>query len=380
MKLVHIADTHLGLAQFSRLDPDSGMNLREKQIYDNFLAAIDVIIQKKPDVLVHAGDLFDTVKPRTRAYTTVLDALTRLHEAGIPLVIVTGNHSMVKTRYTTSPLAVLGYHPAEIHAAYSFRYEQVEIGDTVFHLIPNMLRVEDYRTAYDTIELAPGRNNVLVTHGLATAIKDKRLATVAEHELDSTILSDTFDYIALGHYHNQSQITTNAWYSGSTEYLTYGEIRDEKGGLVVDPAKHTVEHLDLPRTPMYDCGTIPCAGRHTAEITDEIIGRVEKKRPEKFSLVQVTLDGMSREHGKGIDIKALAGIRENLLDLKIRVKTQDEDTPVPLQQDIRMIDYLQEFEGFVTKHQLSGKQKGFVLVRGREVLASVMDEHRGMGE
>ena len=85
----------------------------------------------------------------------------------IPLVIVTGNHSMVKTRYTTSPLAVLDYHPAEIHAAYSFKYERVEIGDTVFHLIPNMLRVEDYRTAYDAVELAPGRNNVLVTHGLS---------------------------------------------------------------------------------------------------------------------------------------------------------------------------------------------------------------------
>jgi DNA repair exonuclease SbcCD nuclease subunit len=380
MKLVHIADTHLGLAAFSRLDPDTGMNLREKQIYDNFLAAIDVIIREKPDVLVHAGDLFDVVKPRTRAYTTVLDALTRLHEAGIPLVIVTGNHSMVKTRYTTSPLAVLGYHPAEIHAAYSFKYERVEIGDTVFHLIPNMLRVEDYRTAYDAVELAPGRNNVLVTHGLATAIKDKRLATVAEHELDSTILSDNFDYIALGHYHNQSQITTNAWYSGSTEYLTYGEIRDTKGGLVVDPAKHTVEHLDLPKTQMYDCGTIACAGRHVHEITDEIIGRVESKRPEKFSLVQVTLDGISREHGKGIDMRALAGIRENLLDLKIRVKSEAEDTPVPLQQDVRAIDYLAEFGAFLDKQNLSPQQKAFVARAGREALAAAMEQHREEGE
>src|SRR5208283_222581 len=376
MKLVHIADTHLGLAAFSRLDPDSGMNLREKQIYDKCLAAIDEIIREKPDVLVHAGDLFDVVKPKTKAYTTVLDALTRLHEAGIPLVIVTGNHSMVKTRYTTSPLAVLDYHPAEIHAAYSFRYERVEIEDTVFHLIPNMLRAEDYRTAYDTIELTPGRNNVLVTHGLATAIKDKRLATVAEHELDSTILSDNFDYIALGHYHNQSQITTNAWYSGSTEYLTYGEIRDEKGGLVVDPARHTVDHLDLPRTPMYDCGTIPCTGRHTAEITDEIIGRVEAKRPEKFSLVQVTLDGMSREHGKGIDMRALAPVRDLLLNLRIRVVAAGEEKAVPLQQDVRAIDYLAEFSTFLAKQQLSAKQKAFVASTGREVLATVMEKHR----
>jgi exonuclease SbcD len=31
MHLFHIADTHLGLAAFNRLDPESGMNLREKQ-------------------------------------------------------------------------------------------------------------------------------------------------------------------------------------------------------------------------------------------------------------------------------------------------------------------------------------------------------------
>jgi DNA repair exonuclease SbcCD nuclease subunit len=67
MTLIHIADTHLGLATFNRLDPESGMNLREKQVYDNFLSAIDVIIREKLDVLVHAGDLFDVVKPKTRA-------------------------------------------------------------------------------------------------------------------------------------------------------------------------------------------------------------------------------------------------------------------------------------------------------------------------
>jgi len=67
MKFIPIADTHLGLAAFNRLDPATGMNLREKQIYDTILRAIDRIIAEKPDALVHAGDLFDTVKPKTRA-------------------------------------------------------------------------------------------------------------------------------------------------------------------------------------------------------------------------------------------------------------------------------------------------------------------------
>jgi DNA repair protein SbcD/Mre11 len=83
MHLIHIADTHLGLAAFNRLDPEIGLNLREKQIYDNFLKGIDEIIRQKPDVLVHAGDLFDTVKPKTRAYTTVLEAIDQFPAAGI---------------------------------------------------------------------------------------------------------------------------------------------------------------------------------------------------------------------------------------------------------------------------------------------------------
>lgn len=380
MKLIHIADTHLGLAAFSRLDPESGMNLREKQIYENFLATIDTIIRQKPGALVHAGDLFDTVKPKTKAYTTVLEALERLHANEISLVIIAGNHSMVKTRYTTSPYEVLSYHKAGIKAAYKFRYERIEIQDTVFHLIPNMLRPEDYRTAYDQIELSPNHKNVLVTHGLATQLKDKRLATVAEHELDSTILSENFDYIALGHYHRQCQVTDNAWYSGSTEFLTYGEIADAKGGLLVDPAKHEVRHLELPKTAMADCGTIKCAGMHPGDVTTEIIARVEKACLPRYAMAQVTLEGMAREHGKGIDTKELAGIREKLLDLKIRVKTEAEESPVPLQQDIRLIDYLQEFDAFIGKKGLSEKQRTYIASCGTEVLRTVMDEHRETAE
>jgi len=45
---------------------------------------IDEIIHQKPDVLVHAGDLFDVVKPKTRAYTAVLNALDRRYDPAFP--------------------------------------------------------------------------------------------------------------------------------------------------------------------------------------------------------------------------------------------------------------------------------------------------------
>jgi DNA repair exonuclease SbcCD nuclease subunit len=294
---------------------------------------------------------------------------------------------MVKTRYTTSPFEVLSYHHSRIHAAYRFRYEHVEIDDTVFHLIPNMLRPEDYRVAYDQVGIVKDRYNVLVTHGLASAIKDKRLATVAEHELDSTILSDQFDYIALGHYHRQSQVTDNAWYSGSPEYMAYGEIGDTKGGLLVDMDRISVDgsgrdhplvcHIELPKTPMINLGTIRCEGVHTSDITCEIIARIADRCIPPLAMVQVTLDGMSREHGNGIDLKELAGVKEKLLDLKIRSATKDPGEITPLQQDVKAIDYLQEFSSFVGKQQMNSHQKEYVARWGLDLLRTVMEDHKG---
>jgi len=68
-------------------------------------------------VLFHAGDLLDAVKPKTRAYTIVLEAFDRLHAAGIPFIVIAGNPSMVRIWYTTSTYEVLTYHPSEIKAA-----------------------------------------------------------------------------------------------------------------------------------------------------------------------------------------------------------------------------------------------------------------------
>jgi DNA repair protein SbcD/Mre11 len=131
---------------------------------------------------------------------------------------------------------------------------------------------------------------------------------------------------------------------------------------------------------MADLGTIACGGVHPGDITDEIIARVTAKHLPAGSMAQVTLDNLSREHGKGIDLKHLAGCRENLLDLKIRTRGEGEESITPLQQDIRTIDYLREFAAFIDKQQLTEKQKAFVAARGHGVLQGVMDEHRGTGE
>ncbi|RXE55072.1 metallophosphoesterase [Methanoculleus taiwanensis] len=375
MRIVHIADTHLGLSAFNKINPETGMNLREQLIYDNFLASVDQIVRQRPDVIVHAGDLFHQVKPKTRAYTTVLEALRRLEEAGIPFVVIAGNHSMAKTRHTTSPLEVLEYHTAEVHAAYRHQYHRVEIGDTVFHLIPNMLQTSGYREAFDAIEFGTGKN-VLVTHGLASAIKDRRLQTVAEHEIDATILSDRFDYIALGHYHAQSQVADNAWYSGSLEYCTYGEIRDTKGGLLVDLDDRSVQHIDLARTPMVDLGRINCDGLAAKDILEEIVDLISKSHMPNGGMCQITLDGVLRETLRGLDQRALNDLRSGLLDLKFRTIAAEDPSPVFREQSLAGVDYVEEFQRFVEMQHLNETQEAYVKEKGGGILRSVIARQR----
>lgn len=380
MKIVHIADTHLGLSGFNRIDPVTGMNLREKLVYDHFLESIDAIVGERPDVLVHAGDLFDRVKPKTRAYTVVLEALDRLDAAGIPVVMVAGNHSMPKTRYTPSPFEVLSYHPSGINAAYGFKYERVEVGGAVFHLIPNLLSADHYRDEYNKIDLDISSVNIMVTHGLASNISDRRLKTVAEHELDSTMLSSDFDYIALGHFHDQVQVADNAWYSGSLEYCTYNEIRDTKGGLVYDSDKGSVSHLELRNTPMLDLGIIDCSGFSVPEITDKIEAKLDRTPSgsrDSPVLMMLTLKEISTEDLRAVNPRGFMKGRENILDLKVKARTSDEIRPLSPERDIRSLDYVEEFESFMKKKKLSKRESEFVLARGAEVLNKVISAREG---
>ncbi len=387
MQFIHIADTHLGRASFQKLAED-GSNLRETLIYENFLAAIERICDEQPEALVHAGDLFDTVKPKTKALLVAMQALDMLKEAGIPFIAVAGNHSMQKNAYTASAFEILRKAHPEAHFAHSFKYEDVRIGDTRFHLIPNMLKPADYlKAAFDAAcynrenQYCDKCNHVLVTHGLASTIRDRRLATCAEFELTPDILLDSYDYIALGHYHGQMQIAPNAWYSGSIEHLTYGEIKDKKGALEVsieDGITH-VSHLSLVRSPMKDLGTINCDGIVIDDIIDAIAAKVGLIDGVGDQMFQITLDFGSSPVA-ALPADALKDIRESILDLKIRVRSQETDRQQIQQQDLHAIDYVKEFGTFLQGRQLTDAQRAAVEKRGTETLKTVMADHTEVSE
>ncbi len=385
MIFVHIADTHLGRVAFNKTSPD-GSNLRETLIYENFLSSIEKIIELEPDAVGHAGDLFDTVKPKTKAMLVAMQGLDMLKEAHIPFIGIAGNHSMQKNSYTASAFEILKKAHPECTFAYSFEYENVRIGDTLFHLIPNMLHQADYAKAAEDArcynkenQYCDKCNHVLITHGLADTIPDKRLSTVAEFELTSDVISESYNYIAGGHVHNQMPVGSNMHYSGSLEYLTYGEIEDIKGGLLVDTETGSATHLELPHCPMKDLGIIKCGGEPVEYFVDTLTDLIDPMGVTANTMFQITVD-FENDPIKVIPSDALKDIRDNILDLKIKVCSNELQRTEIKQQDLHAINYITEFEKFVQQRQLTEQQKVSVMARGTETLKTVMANHLEVSE
>ena len=94
MKILHIADTHLGYSAY-RKETEEGINQREVDVYDAFKQFVDYAVKSKPDLIIHAGDLFDSVRPNNRAITFAIQQILRLSKQGIPSVLIAGNHEPV---------------------------------------------------------------------------------------------------------------------------------------------------------------------------------------------------------------------------------------------------------------------------------------------
>ena len=99
MRIVHLSDTHLGYAAYGRVN-DRGLNQREEDVFAAFSRVVDATLEIHPDVVIHAGDLFDSVRPTNRAVSFAVEQILRLAKRGIPFVAISGNHETPKLRET----------------------------------------------------------------------------------------------------------------------------------------------------------------------------------------------------------------------------------------------------------------------------------------
>lgn len=224
MRIAHLADLHFGRRMSKR--EHAGENTREMDIYAAAYSAVDSVIEHSPDVVVFAGDMFDSAHPTSLALQHCYQLVSRIREAGLPILAIAGNHDTVSTWGRSSPLLHLRDH---FGCSVAMEQELIEIEGMPFHCIP-------YRTLsrnlMDTIKWSK-KDNILVAHCNVDAPKMPDFAQYDNVRLGKDVLRDDKVILALlGHIHIHQQVTPNAWYCGAPDRLTWGEIDNTPAWLL----------------------------------------------------------------------------------------------------------------------------------------------------
>jgi exonuclease SbcD len=231
MKLAHLADLHLGFRQFDRQTP-KGANQREVDVAEVFKRAVDDLLGQNPDLIVIAGDLFHSVRPTNAAILYCFRHLQRLRTGlpTTPIVVIAGEHDTPRSTETGSILRLYEALGVEIAVEAARRIVFPKL-DCAVLAVPQQALASADRPALRPDPGGPTLN-VLVTHGVYGGLGEERgTVEYGGAELSRELLApEKWDYIALGHYHTAQSIATNAWYSGSLEYLPpnpWGQMQDE---------------------------------------------------------------------------------------------------------------------------------------------------------
>lgn len=303
MKIVHIADTHLGFRQFGpKLDPVRNINQRECDVYDRWHEAVDIAIGLKPDVVLHAGDLFDSSRPAPRAVAEALDGFARLRENRIPVVVIAGNHETPRFRSGGSVFEIL--ERFGIEAVWS-EPRTIRIGEIAVHAVPHEPAADRLAEDIRSLNPDPGAGaNVLVVHAGLEALPRPGYGEVNEIELDPEVIAEAdHDYIALGHLHRHRIPQANAACSGSLERLDFGDVEGSKGVLEVDLTRGGSSGFltvhPVASRPVYDFA-IPCADLNAGEALAAVEAAVDGP-PLDGALVRVRLEQIARDVYHALD-------------------------------------------------------------------------------
>ncbi|KPV63814.1 MAG: DNA double-strand break repair protein Mre11 [Candidatus Bathyarchaeota archaeon BA2] len=248
---VHVADLHLGYAQYN-------LDVRRDDFNVAFQELVDKTIELKPDFMIIAGDIFQQARPSNMTLENAITNFRRLRDVGIPVLAVDGSHDSapnVITGTILNPLDSAGlvyYLPR--HEGASWRNEICYV-----YGIPN------FRTPRKTEEELPSfleQNkptpdpsifNIFVFH-MALDIPSVKPPQM-EAEARPEILPEGFNYYAGGHVHKPYKLPFKGGllvYSGCTETVSYEDAETEKGFYHVEvnekgvPKLHHVK-LETPR-------------------------------------------------------------------------------------------------------------------------------------
>ncbi len=268
IRLLHFADVHLGMENYGRIDPDSGLNSRVHDFLRRLDEMIDFARQRDPDLVVFAGDAFKNRQPNPTLQRELAWRVRDLAQM-CPVILLVGNHDLpailqrastleiydtlavpnVKVGYDFEVFPVLTKHgPVLVATApYPIRAglleERESHGKTLTQidaLVQEKIQVILRDLARQAVAFQPASApRILIGHFTVSGAilgSERNIMIGSDVSVLLSELADpTWDYVALGHIHKHQNMTAgrsgvpSVVYSGSLERIDFGEAGDPKG-------------------------------------------------------------------------------------------------------------------------------------------------------
>lgn len=268
IKILHTSDWHLGKKLYKK------DRIEEQELFLSWLT--NEIKTKEIDILVVAGDIFDVPNPPNTAIKIYFDFLKKTsEECKVEIFIISGNHDSAS--FLQAPSTILNKH--NIHVYTQFPSKE---NNNTFEFTKDLKSVEiksiPYFRSYDLnnnfkknlheisqndyLELITRVSNewakkdsykIIISHhayGEFTASKSEHTLSLAGLEsIPVDTISQTANYVALGHIHKPQPMSKNKdiYYSGSPIPLRFSETQTKRIKMItLDKGLSNVEDIDLP--------------------------------------------------------------------------------------------------------------------------------------
>ena len=312
----------MGYTRYAKLHQETSRNQREVDVQEAYGRAVDAILERDVDLVVHSGDVFDSVRPATHVIIGFLKQTFRMTREDIPYLVAAGNHETPRLRSTTAALEYANLVNAISAHGFEIDYEPVEADGVTMGvtLVP-------HGAVFGTGAVTPSRDadvNILVTHGMVPGL-EARQYEMGEANLQPGMLEGGFDYIALGHYHEFHKHKPNAFYAGATERFGFGEVESKPGFAIVEfdgGGLKSVEHVKITARPMLDLEKISARDMDAAGLTEAVHERTSGVDLDG-SIARLRAYDVRRGVASGVDRELLRDLQRRCLNFSLEIHAEE---------------------------------------------------------
>jgi len=266
MKILHLADLHLGMETYGGVDPTTGLSTRLIDVLKRLDEVVEYAIGNNIDLILFCGDAYKNRDPSQTQQREFAKRLRRLSENNISVFLLVGNHDLPNAIGRANAVEIFDtlsvnniyvgnrpdiYNVPTRHGAVqlvalpwlkrSALLSREETKNLSIEQANERLQEIMTRRLLDLVsELNPDVPAILAAHvSVSTAKPGSERSMVVGRDpvlLLGNVALPAFDYVALGHIHRHQVLLQNppVVYAGSLERFDFGDEDEEKGFYVVD--------------------------------------------------------------------------------------------------------------------------------------------------